>query len=86
MGKAEPWGSPSMSWKPRRPRIDELSGKLRGLKARREELGAEEAEDREPLSDEDVALLVSHVREVIAGGDAVKGQCPRRDSNSRPSD
>ena len=52
------------------PRIDELSGKLRGLKARREELGAEEPEDREPLSDEDIALLVAHVREVIAGGDA----------------
>lgn len=52
------------------PRIDELSGKLRGLKARREELGAEEPEDREPLSDEDIALLVAHVREVIADGDA----------------
>ncbi len=51
------------------PRIGELSERLRGLEARREELAAEEPEDREPLSDEDVALLASHVREVIAGGD-----------------
>ena len=51
------------------PRIDELSEKLRGLKARREELGAEEPEEHEPLSDEDLALLVAHVREVIEGGD-----------------
>ncbi len=51
------------------PRIDELTGKLRGLEARRAELAAEEPEDREPLSDEDLALLVGHVREVIDGGD-----------------
>jgi hypothetical protein len=30
------------------PRIEELSGKLRGLNARREELGAEEPEERDP--------------------------------------
>ncbi len=51
------------------PRIDELSGKLRGLQARREELGAEEPEEHKPLSDEDLELLVAHVREVIEGGD-----------------
>jgi hypothetical protein len=37
------------------PRIEELSKKLRGLKARREELDTEEPEDREPQSDEDIA-------------------------------
>ena len=51
------------------PRIEELSRKTRGLKARREELGAETPEEHEPLSDEDLELLVAHVREVIAGGD-----------------
>jgi site-specific DNA recombinase len=51
------------------PRIDELSGKLRGLEARRAELAAEEPEGHQPLSDEDLALLVGHVREVIDGGD-----------------
>jgi hypothetical protein len=51
------------------PRIDELSGKLRGLEARRAELAAEEPEGRERLSDEDLALLVAHVRDVIEGGD-----------------
>jgi hypothetical protein len=43
--------------------------KTRGLKARREELGAETPEEHEALSDEDLELLVAHVREVIAGGD-----------------
>ena len=52
------------------PRIGELSERLRGLQARQEELAAEEPAEREPLSDEDLALLVSHVREVIEGGDA----------------
>jgi hypothetical protein len=47
----------------------QLSGKLRGLEARREELAAEEPDRREPLSDEDLALLVAQVREVIDGGD-----------------
>ena len=51
------------------PRIEELSGKLRGLEARRAELSAEEPEGHEPLSAEDLALLVAHVREVIEGGD-----------------
>jgi len=51
------------------PRIDELSGKLHGLEARRAELVAEEPDEREPLSDEDLALLVAHVRDVIEGGD-----------------
>ncbi|PZS07982.1 MAG: hypothetical protein DLM64_13735, partial [Solirubrobacterales bacterium] len=51
------------------PRIEELSRKTRGLKARREELGADTPEEHEPLSDEDLELLVAHVREVIAGGD-----------------
>ncbi len=52
------------------PRIDELSEKLRGLEARREELSAEEPAEREPLTDEDLALLQAEVREVIEGGDA----------------
>lgn len=34
------------------PRIEELSRKARGLKARREELGAEEPEEREPCEGE----------------------------------
>ena len=51
------------------PRIEELGTKLRGLQARREELGAEEPEEHEPLSDEDLELLVAHVRQVIDRGD-----------------
>jgi hypothetical protein len=51
------------------PRIKELSERLRGLQARQEELAAEEPAEREPLSDEDLSLLVAHVREVIEGGD-----------------
>jgi hypothetical protein len=46
-----------------------LTGRLRGLEARRAELAAEEPEDRKPLSDEDLAMLVGHVRKVIEGGD-----------------
>jgi hypothetical protein len=44
------------------PRIGELSEKLRGLEARREELAAEEPSEREPLTDEDLALLQAEVR------------------------
>jgi site-specific DNA recombinase len=51
------------------PRIGELSEKLRGLEARQEELAAEEPSEREPLTDEDLALLQAEVREVIEGGD-----------------
>jgi len=35
--------------------------KTRGLKARREELGAETPEEHEALSDEDLELLVAHL-------------------------
>jgi site-specific DNA recombinase len=52
------------------PRIGELTEKLRGLEARREELAAEEPAEREPLNDEDLAILQAEVREVIEGGDA----------------
>jgi hypothetical protein len=51
------------------PRIGELSEKLRGLEARREELAVEEPSEREPLTDEDLALLQAEVRKVIEGGD-----------------
>lgn len=51
------------------PRIGELSEKLCGLEARREELAAEEPSEREPLTDEDLALLQAEVREVIEDGD-----------------
>jgi hypothetical protein len=51
------------------PRIDELTGRLRNLEARREELAAEEPAERQPLSNENLALLQAHVREVIEGGD-----------------
>ena len=51
------------------PRIGELTEKLRGLEARREELAAEEPAEREPLNDEDLAILQAEVREVIEGGD-----------------
>jgi hypothetical protein len=53
----------------RGPRIGELAERLRGLEARREELSAEEPVEREPLSDDDLALLQAEVREVIEGGD-----------------
>lgn len=51
------------------PRIDELSGRLRGLQARREELSTEEPGEREPLDADDLELLQAQVREVIEGGD-----------------
>jgi site-specific DNA recombinase len=51
------------------PRIGELSEKLRGLEARQEELAAEEPSEREPLTDEDLALLQAEVRAVVEGGD-----------------
>ena len=51
------------------PRIKELSERLRGLQARQEELAAEEPAERDPLSDEDLALLQAEVREVIESGD-----------------
>lgn len=51
------------------PRIGELTERLRGLEARREELCAEEPAEREALGDEDLALLQAEVREVIGGGD-----------------
>lgn len=51
------------------PRIGELTEQLRGLEARREELSAEEPDEREPLTDDDLALLQTEVREVIDGGD-----------------
>ena len=51
------------------PRIGELTERLRGLEARREELRAEEPAEREPLTDDDLALLQAQVREVIEGGD-----------------
>ena len=51
------------------PRIGELTERLRGLQARQEELAAEVPDEREPLTDDDLALLQAEVREVIDGGD-----------------
>jgi hypothetical protein len=51
-------------------RIEELSRKLSALEARRAELSAEaDAEEVEPLSDEDLRALAAEVREVVAEGD-----------------
>jgi site-specific DNA recombinase len=50
------------------PRIAELSRRLEGLRARREELAVEEPEVAEPLSDEDLRALQAHVRAVIETG------------------
>lgn len=52
------------------PRIGELTERLHGLQARQEELAAEEPDEREPLTDDDLALLQAEVREVIDGGNA----------------
>jgi exonuclease VII small subunit len=52
------------------PRIGELTERLRGLQARQEELAAEEPDEREPLTDDDLALLQAEVRQVIDDGDA----------------
>ncbi len=57
---------------PERPcgaRIAELTEKLRGLEARRDELAVDEKHEPEPLSDADVRLLQAQVRNVIADGD-----------------
>lgn len=48
-------------------RIAELSRRLRGLEARREELAVDEAP--KPLTDEELRALQAHVREVIETGD-----------------
>ncbi len=50
-------------------RIQELSGKLRGLEARREELQLDDEDAPEPLSEADLAALVAQVREVVTEGD-----------------
>jgi site-specific DNA recombinase len=49
-------------------RINQLTEKLRQLEARREELAADD-ERPEPLSDQDLAALQTHVREAIEAGD-----------------
>jgi site-specific DNA recombinase len=50
------------------PRIATLTQQLTGLEARRAEL-AEPDDTPEPLSDEDLAALTGHVRDVITDGD-----------------
>jgi site-specific DNA recombinase len=50
-------------------RIEELSEKLRGLEARREELALDEEETPEPLTEEDVRALAAQVREVVEDGE-----------------
>ncbi len=50
-------------------RIEELTEKLRGLEARREELVVEEGDAPESLSEEDVRTLAGQVREVVEQGD-----------------
>ena len=50
-------------------RIQELTEKLRGLEARREELALEQEDAPEPLSEADLAGLVAQVREVVTEGD-----------------
>jgi site-specific DNA recombinase len=49
-------------------RINQLTEKLRQLEARREELAVDD-ERPEPLSDQDLATLQTHVREAIEAGD-----------------
>jgi site-specific DNA recombinase len=49
-------------------RISKLTEKLSQLEARREEL-AVDVDDPEPLSDQDLAALQAHVRQVIEAGD-----------------
>ncbi|MDP9277143.1 MAG: recombinase family protein [Actinomycetota bacterium] len=50
-------------------RIEELTEKLRGLEARREELSLEDEDLPEPLSEEDLQALAAQVREVVEQGD-----------------
>ena len=50
------------------PRIAALTQQLAGLDARRAEL-AQPDDDPEPLSDDDLAALTTHVRNIVANGD-----------------
>jgi site-specific DNA recombinase len=50
------------------PRIAALTQQLAGLEARRAEL-AERDDEPEPLTDEDLAALTNHVRDVVTNGD-----------------
>jgi site-specific DNA recombinase len=50
-------------------RIAELSARLRGLEARREELAVDTEEQPEPLGEDELQALQVHVREVIETGD-----------------
>ncbi len=50
-------------------RIQQLTERLAGLQARRQELAIDDVEAPEPLSDEDLSALQAHVRDVIATGD-----------------
>jgi site-specific DNA recombinase len=50
-------------------RIDQLTRRLTGLDARRQELAIDEAESPEPLTDDDLHALQVHVSEVIESGD-----------------
>lgn len=51
------------------PRITELTRKLAGLRARRDELGPDDTQASEPLSDQDLRALQAHARQVIETGD-----------------
>jgi site-specific DNA recombinase len=50
-------------------RIKQLTERLAGLEARRQELALDDGEGPEPLSDEDLRGLQAHVREVIETGE-----------------
>lgn len=50
-------------------RIQQLTERVTGLQARRQELAIDDVEAPEPLSDEDLSALQAHVRDVIATGD-----------------
>jgi site-specific DNA recombinase len=51
------------------PRIADLTKRLTELQSRRDELAAENADEPEPLGDDDLHALQAHVAQVIAGGD-----------------
>jgi len=50
-------------------RIEQLTERLTGLEARREELAIDNGDEPEPLTDDDLRTLQAHVRAVIEAGD-----------------
>ncbi|MGH2745134.1 MAG: recombinase family protein, partial [Thermoleophilaceae bacterium] len=66
-------------------RIDELTRKIAGLEARREELTLDDDDEPEPPSDDDLGALQAQVGDVIRNGDPPKRSCSPSSTRSGSS-